>query len=100
MEHRLARPRPRVDHQTVVAQAFACGDVRQEVEHPLRLVGRERADVVEAVDVPLGDDEQMRVRLWVDVADGDEAVRGGDVVAFAVEPAEETVVRQLGSPPP
>ena len=34
----------------------------------------------------------MDGRLWVDVADGDEAVGGGDVVAVAVELAEEAVV--------
>ncbi len=99
MKHRLARSRPRVDHQTVIAQALACSHVGQKVEHPLRLVGRKRADVVEAVDVPLGDDEQVRLRLRVDVADGDEAVRGGDVVAFAVQAAEEAILRQRGSPP-
>jgi hypothetical protein len=36
----------------------------------------------------------MDRRLRIDVADGDEAVGRGDVVALAVELAEEAVVRQ------
>jgi hypothetical protein len=55
---------------------------------------------VKALDVALGDDEQVRRSLRIDVADGDEALDGGDVVAFAIDPAEEAVVRQRGSPPP
>jgi hypothetical protein len=50
--------------------------------------------------VALGDDEQVRRSLRIDVADGDEALDGGDVVAFAIDPAEEAVVTQRGSPPP
>jgi hypothetical protein len=46
--------------------------------------------------VPLRDDEQVRLRLGVDVADRDDAVGGGDVIAVGVELAEETVVRQRG----
>jgi hypothetical protein len=49
--------------------------------------------------MPLGQDEQVRVGLGRDVADGDEAVGGADVVAVADERAEETVFRQRGSPP-
>ena len=40
----------------------------------------------------LGQDEQVHGRLRVDVADRDEAVGRGDVVALAVELAEEAVV--------
>jgi len=94
MEHRLAGARAGVDDDTVVAEPFPCGDVGDEVEHALHLVRRESGDIVEAFDVPLGDDEQMRPRLRVDVPDGDEAVGGGDMIAVAVEPAEEAVVRQ------
>jgi hypothetical protein len=96
MEDRLARALARVDDDTVIVQAFARSDVGDEVEHPLRLVRRELRDVVEARDVPLRDDEQVRLRLGVDVADRDDAVGGGDVIAVGVELAEETVVRQRG----
>ena len=47
----------------------------------------------------LGQDEQVHRRLRVDVADGDEAVGRGDVVAFAVELAEETVLVHAASIP-
>jgi len=99
MEDRLAGSRTGVDDDTVVGQACLCSNLRDEVEHALVLVRGEFGDVVEAVDVPLGDDEQVRRRLRVDVADRDEALGGRDVVAFAVERAEEAVVRQRGSPP-
>jgi hypothetical protein len=49
--------------------------------------------------VALRDDEQVRLRLGVDVADRDEAVRLRDVLALADERAEKAVVRQRGSPP-
>src|SRR3954468_22421054 len=91
MEHRLARARAHVDFDTVIRQPLACSDVGDELEHPLRLFGRELADLAEGVDVALGQDEQVDGRLRVDVADGDEAVSGGDVVAVAVELAEEAV---------
>ena len=100
MEHRLAGSRTGVDDDTVVAQARSCRNVGDKVEHSLCFVGGKLGDVVEALDVPLGNDEQVRRRLRIDIADGDEAVDGGNVVAFAVEPAEEAVVRQRGSPPP
>lgn len=100
MEHRLAGSRTGVDDDTVVAQARSCRNLGDEVEHSLRFVGGKLGDVVEALDVSLGNDEQVRRRLRIDVADGDEAVDGGNMVAFAVELAEEAVVRQRGSPPP
>ena len=74
-------------------------DLRDEVEHPLRLVRGELGDVAKRVDMPLGQDEQMRLRLRVDVPDRDEAVGLRDVVAFLDEPAEKAIVRQRGSPP-
>lgn len=100
MEHRLAGSRTGVDDDTVVAQARSCRHVGDEVEHSLGLAGGKLGDAVEAFDVPLGNDEQVRRSLRIDVADGDEPVDGGDVVALAIEPAEEAIVRQRGSPPP
>src|SRR6476620_6077144 len=92
MENRLARRRAHVDCDTVIRQPLACSDVGDELEHPLRLLGRELADLAERVDVPLGDHEQVDGRLRVAVADRDEAVGGGDVVALLIELAEEAVV--------
>ena len=100
VEHRLAGARAGVDDDTVIAQPFACSHLGDEVEHPLVLVGSELGDVVEAFDVVLGDDEQVRPGLRVDVADRDEPFGRGDVLAVAVERAEEAVVRQRESPPP
>ena len=99
VKDRLAGSCTGVDDDTVVGQAGLCSNLGDEVEHALVLVCVELGDVVEAVDMPLGDDEQMRRRLRVDVADRDEAVGGRDVIAFAVERAEEAVVSQRGSPP-
>ena len=100
MENRLAGAGADVDGDTVIGQPLACSQVGDELEHPLRLLGREFADLAEGVDVALRHDEQVHGRLRLDVADRNEAVGRGDVVALAVEAAEETVVRQRGSPPP
>src|SRR5689334_826990 len=99
VEDRLARAGARVDDDTVIGQARVCSDLRNEVEQPLVLVGRIRSDFLEAVDVLLGNDEQVRLRLRVDVADGDDAVRRGDVVAVAEQRAEETVVAHAANTP-
>ena len=56
------------------------------------LVGGKLADVVEALDVPLGQHQQVRRRLRVDVADRDEAFGTCDVVALAIQLAEEAVL--------
>ena len=100
MKDRLAGSGSGVDDDTVIAQPLACSHVGDEVEHALVLAGAEFGDVVEAVDVPLGYDEQVRLRLRVDVADGDEAIDGSNVLAVAEELAEEAIVRQRVSPPP
>src|SRR5579862_1476519 len=92
MKDRLPRARADVDGHTVIRQALARRNIRHELEHPLRLVGRELADVAERVDVPLRDDEEMHRRLRADVANRNEAVGRRDVVASAVERAEEAVV--------
>jgi hypothetical protein len=99
VEDGLAGAGTRVDDDPIVVEALLPRGRRDEVEHPLRLLGGELADLVEARDVALGQDEQMRVRLRVDVADRDESVGTRDVVAVPVEPAEEAVLRQRGSPP-
>ena len=100
VEDGLTAARPDVDEDAVVLEPGLAGELGDEGEHPLRLVGRERGDLAEGVDVALREDEQVGLRLRVDVADRDEAVGLRDVVALAVEPAEEAVVRQRGSPPP
>jgi hypothetical protein len=100
MEDRLPRTLADVDDDTVIAQALARCNLGDEVEHPLRLVRRELRDLAEARDVSLGDDEQMRLGLRIDVADRDEPVRRGDMLAVGVERAEEAaLVRQRESPP-
>ena len=100
VEHRLAGARPDVDHDPVVLDT---GDVRglgDKLEHPFRLVGRKSADVTKGVHMTLGQHEEVRVGLRVDVADRDEPVTCVDVVALTDEVAEEAVgVRQRGSPP-
>jgi hypothetical protein len=100
VEDALPRAIADVDEDAVVVEAGAARRFGDEVEHPLRLVGWELSDVAERVDVPLGEDEQVRLGLRLDVADRDEAVRARDVVALAYETAEKAVVRQRGSPPP
>src|ERR1700757_1392904 len=92
MENRLARAWAHVDLDTVIRQPLACRDIGDELEHLLRLLGRKPGDVSECVDVALGDHEQVHRSLRVDVADRDEAVGRGDVIALAVELAEEAVV--------
>ena len=91
-------PGPTLTTHAVVLEAGVARGLGDELEHPLRLLRRELADVAERVDVPLGEDEQVRLGLRVDVADRDEAVRLRDVVALADERAEEAVVRQRRDP--
>ena len=100
MEDRLPSSLADVDDDTVIGQPLGRCNLGDEVEHSLGLLGRKLRNLVKAGDVPLRQDEQMRPRLGVDVADRDEALRRGDVVAVAVQRAEEAVVRQRGSPPP
>ena len=100
VEDRLATALAHVHEDAVVLEAGLAGGLGDELEHPLHLVGRELADLAEGRDVPLGQDEQVRVGPRVDVADRDEAVALRNVVAFPYELAEEAVLRQRGSPPP
>ena len=100
VEDRLAAALADVDDDAVVLETGVARGVPDEVEHPLRFVGWKLADLAERRHMALGDHEQVRVGARVDVADRDEAVRLTDVIALAHEVAEETVVRQRGSPPP
>jgi hypothetical protein len=100
VEDRLAGRRSDVDHHAVVLEARVARRLGDELEHPFRLVRRELTDLAEGLDVPLGQDEQMRLRLRIDIADGNEAVGRPDMLALANEPAEEALVRQRESPPP
>jgi hypothetical protein len=99
VEDRLAGAGTDVDDDLVVLDADATRGLGDELEHALRLLGRELLDLPEGVDVPLGQDEQVRLGLRVDVADRGEPLRPVDVVALARERAEEAVLKQRGSPP-
>ena len=99
MEDGLAAAGTDVDEHAIVLESGAARNLRDEVEHPLRLVRGELGDVTEGVDVPFRDDQQVRLRLRVDVADRDEAIRLRDVFALLEELAEQAIVRQRGSPP-
>ena len=99
VEDRLARGFADVHDDAIVVEAGLARGLGDEVQHPLRLVGRELADLAEARDVAYGQDEQMRVGLRIDVADRDEAVRLRNVIALLHELAEKAVLRQRGSPP-
>ena len=99
VEDRLPRALADVEEDAVVGQPLCLRRLRDEVERPLRLVGLELRDLAEALDVPLRNDEQVDLRRGVDVLDRDRAVGERDVIALAVEPAEEAVLRQRGSPP-
>jgi hypothetical protein len=99
VEDRLARPCADVDEHAVVGEAGVPRGLRHELEHSLRLVGRELRDLAEALDVALRQDEQVGLGLRVDVPNRDEAVGLRDVVALPDEPAEEAVLRQRRSPP-
>jgi hypothetical protein len=99
VKDRLAGSRTNVNGHAIVLETHLLGRPRDELEHALRLVRRKLADLLEARDVPLGKDEQVHIGLWVDVANGDEAVGGVDVIAVGVQVAEEAVVRQRGFPP-
>jgi hypothetical protein len=101
VEDRLSAARPDVDEYAVVLEPCLAGGLGDELEHAPRLLRRELGHVPERVDVALRQDEQVRLRLRIDVADRDEAVALVDVVALTNEAAEEAVVvRQRGSPPP
>jgi hypothetical protein len=100
MEDGLARAGADVDRDAVVLETGPFRRLRDELEHALGFFRRKLADLLEARDVALGEDEQVDVGLRIDVADGDEAVLRVDVLPFAIERAEEAVLRQRGSPPP
>jgi hypothetical protein len=94
MEDRLTRSRTDVDEYTVVLEADVVRGFGDELEHSFRLVRRELGDLAKARDVALRQDEQVRLRLGIDVLDRDEAFARPDVVALSDKPAEEAVLRQ------
>ena len=100
VEDRLSGARPHVDDDLIVLEPHGASRVGNELEHSLCLFGRKLADVSESLDVPLGDNEQVRVRLRVDVAQRDEAFGVVNVLALSVQLAEKAIVRQRRSPPP
>lgn len=100
MEDRLPAALAHVHDDPVILEAGLSRGLGDEVQHPLGLFRRKLADLPEARNVALGQDEQVRVRCGVDVADRDEPVGLRNVVAFLDELAEEAVLRQRGSPPP
>ena len=99
MEDRLPGAWADVHGEPVVVEAGPRGGLGDELEHAFCLISGEVPDLLEAGDVPLGEDEQVHIRLRVDVADRDEAVSGVDVVALGIKGAEQTVLRQRESPP-
>jgi hypothetical protein len=100
MEHRLAAALAHVHDDPIVLEAGVARGLGYEIQHPLGLAGREIADLAEARDMPLGEDEEVGIGSRIDVANRDESVGLGDVIAFTYELAEETVLRQRRSPPP
>ena len=72
---------PDVDDHAVVLEALGSGDGGHEPQHPAGFLVRELVDLAERVDVPLGQDEQVRLGGGLNVADRDEAVGGVHVVA-------------------
>src|SRR3954462_5824380 len=68
MEDRLPEAGDHVDDDLVVLESGAARRLGDEVEHPATLVGRKLAYFAERLDVPLRDDEQVRVRLRIKVA--------------------------------
>lgn len=99
MEDRLTATLADVHDNAVVLEAGAPGRLGDELEHALDLVGRELADLTKARHVPLRQDQEVRVGARIDISDGDEAVAGVDVVAFAHQATEEALVRQREFPP-
>jgi hypothetical protein len=99
VEHGLPRGLAHVDDDAVVVEAGLAGRLGDEGQHSRRLLGRKLGDLAERVDVPLGEDEQVRLGLRVDVLDRDEAVAAPLVRAILDEPTEEAIVRQRARPP-
>jgi hypothetical protein len=100
VEDRLPTTLADVDDDAVVLQTNLARRVGNELQHPLGLVRRKLRDLAKARDVALGNDEQMRLGTWVDVADRDEPVGLRDVLALTEQLAEEALLRQRESPPP
>jgi hypothetical protein len=94
----LPRTRAYVDDDAVVIEPSLASGSGDELEHALRLLRLELADVAEGVDMAFGQHEQMGLGRRVDVADRDVPLPGKDVIPVPDEPAEEALLRQRGSP--
>ena len=89
-----------VDDHAVVLESLRSGDGGDEPQHPSRFLVRKFVDLAERVDVPLGEDEQVRLGGRLNVADRYETVGGVNMVAVRHELAEEAVrLRQRPAPP-
>jgi len=100
MEYRLPRCGADVHDDTVVVQPGACGGLGNEAEHSSRFLIRECCDVAHRVDVPCGQDEQMRLGGGSDVTDRDEPLRRVNVLTLGDEAAKEAVRLQRRAPLP
>jgi hypothetical protein len=85
--------------EPVIGQTRGAGRLGDELQHPLRLVRRQLADLLERGSVTVRDDQKMSVGARVDVANREEAVGSRDVIAFGRQPAEDAILRQRESPP-
>ena len=84
MKDRLPCAPTDVDDDAVVVEPLVPGRLGNEREHLLGLVGRELIDVTERLDMTLGDHEQMRLGLWIDVVERDDTRACADMVALPV----------------
>src|SRR5450759_5718098 len=93
MEDRLTGARPDRAEHAVVLEAEREGRLGDELEHPSHFLGRKLTDLAEGVDMPLGHDQDVYLRLGIYVFEGGEAIGPADVGAAAHQLAEEAVVR-------
>ena len=100
VEYRLPRCGADVHDHTVVVQPHAYGGLGYETEHTRRFLVRECGDVAHRVDVPLGQNEQVRLGGGGNVPDRNEAFPCVNVLTLGDEAAEEAIRLQRRAPPP